>query len=101
MSKNENTTKEKPCPYCAELVVLQCVKGCSHYAQTHYSARMAVIVGFRCDVIGCDLARQSVQRGESACEYPGNSSRLMEVGVTSAAGLTSILHRWQHLLVKR
>jgi len=32
-------------------------------ASSHLSGLMAVVVGFRCDVISCELAREGVRRG--------------------------------------
>ena len=36
-----------------------------------FLAKCVVIVGFHCDIISCDLARQGVRRGEAACGCPG------------------------------
>jgi len=62
---------------------------------------MAVVLGFHCDAVSCDLARRGVRRGEAAREtYPGRNARNELEWVwpmeDNAVGLTSILHRRQH-----
>jgi len=53
---------------------------------------MAVVASFHCDVIICELARLSVQRGAAEASGSGGSSTC---GRGNAVGLTSILDRWQ------
>ena len=51
---------------------------------------MAVVVGFHCDVISCELARRGVRRGAAGPEAAVKSSAC---GRGNAFGLTLILHR--------
>ena len=54
----------------------------------------AVVVGFQCDVVSCDLARRVVRRGEAVCglEYSGNRCAHGQRSLTDAFGL----RRQQH-----
>ena len=57
---------------------------------------MAVLVGFRCDVISCELAQRGVRHGAAKSRGNGKSSTC---GRGNAAGLTLILDRGQFFLV--
>ena len=51
---------------------------------------MAVVVGFHCDVISCELARRGVRRGAAG---PAAAVKSSACGRGNAVGLTLILHR--------
>jgi len=59
-----------------------------------FQAKRAIVVGFHCDVVSCNLARRGVRRGEAACGLP-RKQRAMNAR-TRVVGVTLIQHWRQH-----